>query len=235
MLDLCYFGACINYHTQRKMVEKEAKRNMITQQIRAWEVLDDDTLELINSVPRERFVPNTYKKLAYADTAIPLAHGQVILPPKEVGRIITALDILPTETVLEIGTGSGYLTALLAKQANHVYSIDLFADLTEQAQQVTNQLKLDNITFSTGNAHQGWHENAPYDVIVLTGSVAKLPHTLQKDLNNAGRIFAVIGEGSNMQATLLTKASETGWDKKVLYETFVPSLLEGHEEQTFTF
>lgn len=219
----------------KQMTEKQAKRNMITQQVRAWDVLDDDTLDLISSVPRELFVPNAYKHLAYADTSIPLDHGQAMLPPNEVGRILSALEILPTETVLEIGTGSGYLTALLAKQANHVYSIDLFSDLTEQAKQRMQSLDLINVTLASGDARQGWHEHAPYDVIVITGSMNKLPHELMKDLNKAGRIFAVVGKAPSMQAVLLTKTSESDWEQSILYETSTPRLLEGKEEPTFIF
>ena len=157
------------------MKNAAARDNMVTQQVRAWDVLSRDTLELMLSLSREDFTPKAYKNLSYADMQIPLGDGQVMLTPAEEGKMLQALDILPTETVLEIGTGSGYFTALLAKLANHVYSIDILGQMTELAHSNLGGFNFNNITLETGDASLGWVEHAPYDVIVITGSMPELP------------------------------------------------------------
>ncbi|OGT30082.1 MAG: hypothetical protein A3E87_09620 [Gammaproteobacteria bacterium RIFCSPHIGHO2_12_FULL_35_23] len=217
------------------LYKKQAKRNMITQQIRAWDVLNDDILDLMNSVPREIFIPKGYEHLAYADINTPIGNGQVMLAPKVIGKILAALVIIPTETVLEIGTGSGYLTSLLAKQSNHVYSIEIDPEKKRLAQINLKRLGIENISLMTGDAAKGWSPNAPYDVIITTGSFPKLPTTLQKQLNIGGRIFAIIGSEPNMQALLLTKLAENSWEEKCLFETSAPRLINVNESIPFIF
>jgi len=214
---------------------EEARRNMITQQVRAWGVLDDETLDLLASVPREEFVPSQYRDLAFADMHTPLGHGQVMLPPKEEGRIIQSLKILPTETVLEVGSGSGYLTTLLARQANHVYSIDIMSEMTAMAHAHMGEHDVDNVTLETGDAAKGWPAHGPYDVIVITGSMPALPEQFMNDLNIDGRIFAILGEAPTMQAMLITRIGQKEWQHDVLYETVAPRLQAISETKTFVF
>jgi len=214
---------------------EQARRNMITQQVRAWDVLDDEVLNLLISLPREQFVPAKYQSLAFADTHTPIGHGQFMWAPKEEGKIIQALQVLPTETVLVVGTGSGYLTALLAKLANHVYSVDILSAMTELAEINLAKFNFDNITLHTGDASRGWPEHAPYDVIVITGSVPKLPIEFNKQLNVGGRIFAVEGEAPNMKAMLVTRKNKDEWHSEQLYETQLPRLQNINEPQVFAF
>jgi protein-L-isoaspartate(D-aspartate) O-methyltransferase len=217
------------------MKNAAARDNMVTQQVRAWDVLSRDTLELMLSLSREDFTPKAYKNLSYADMQIPLGDGQVMLTPAEEGKMLQALDILPTETVLEIGTGSGYFTALLAKLANHVYSIDILGQMTELAHSNLGGFNFNNITLETGDASLGWVEHAPYDVIVITGSMPELPKDLAKQLNIDGRIFAILGDEPAMEATLFTKKSKDEWEVESLYETVVPRLVNVKEIEPFIF
>ena len=217
------------------MNKKDAERNMISQQIKAWGVLDREILDLFLSLERENFVPEKYREVAYADLGIPLADGQVMTKPKEAGRILAALDILPTETVLEIGTGSGYLTALLAEQANHLHSVELNADIAEQAKKNLAPLKLGNVSLEVGDAAQGWSQHEPYDVIVITSSLPVLPACLKEQLNIDGRIYAILGNSPSMHATLLTKYAENEWETQRLFETIAPRLNNINETETFTF
>lgn len=212
-----------------------AQQNMLTQQIRAWDVLDDTILNLIASLPRASFIPNPFKNLAYADLQTPIGHNRFALAPKEEGRILQALQLLPTDTVLEIGTGCGYLTALMAKQANHVYSIDTMPEMTELAKQNLNRFDIENVTLETGDASLGWNKHAPYDVIVITGSLAKLPAELFKQLNPKGRLLAILGKAPAMQVTLFTQTEKDVWQKVVLFETVVQRLENTDEPEAFRF
>lgn len=212
-----------------------AQQNMLAQQIRAWDVLDDKILNLLASLPRESFIPTAYKGWAYADMPTPLGHGQTTLAPKEEGKILQALNIHPTETVLEVGTGCGYLTALMAKQANHVYSVDILPEMTELARQHLAHHEIENITLETGDATHGWNKHAPYDVIVMTGSIPTLPTEFCKQLNPGGRILAILGDAPAMQVCLFTFEAKDKWQKKVLFETVTPRLANIKEQPIFTF
>ena len=187
---------------------EQARFNMIEQQIRPWDVLDQRTLDLIASVPRERFVPPDYRKLAFADINIPLAQGQVMMSPKVEARLLQALRLNPNDSVLEIGTGSGYLTALLAKVANHVNSVDIFPEFIQAAEVKLKALNINNVTLQVGDAISGWNTNVNYDVIVLTGSVPVLTSHFQDQLEEGGCLFAIVGEEPIMQAQLITKISQ---------------------------
>lgn len=214
---------------------EKARRNMISQQIRAWDVLDNETLDLLAQTPREQFVPEQYRDLAFADTCTPIGHGQVMLPPKEEGRIIQSLKILPTETVLEVGTGSGYMTALLAKLAHHVYSVDILPEMTAMAHTHIGTLNIDNVTLETGDASESWTKHSPYDLIVITGSLPELSEAFKQSVNIDGRIFAILGDAPAMQATLFTRTDKDTWETDVLYETVVPRLQNVKERKQFNF
>ena len=144
----------------------QARLNMIEQQIRPWEVLDQRVLDLLNTVPREEFVPEAYRMLAYTDMSIPLGDGQVMMPPRVEARIVQALNLQEDETVLEIGTGSGYVTALLASLARQVISVDINPDMIRQASDKLAAHGITNVTLETGDGARGWNAHAPYASLV---------------------------------------------------------------------
>lgn len=220
---------------EQMAVREQARFNMIEQQIRTWEVLDAAVLDLLKQVPREAFVPEQYAGLAFADLEIPLGHGQTMLSPKMEGRILQALEIRPTDKVLEIGTGSGYLTALLAKQARQVYSVELIAELSRQAQKHLQQLGLKNVTLEIGDAARGWPAHAPYDVIVYTGSLPVAPDEVKQSLAIGGRMFVVTGEAPVMEAIMIERVDNENFKRDVLFETCLPTLDNAPQPQRFEF
>jgi protein-L-isoaspartate(D-aspartate) O-methyltransferase len=213
----------------------QARFNMIEQQIRTWEVLDARVLDLLMQVPREAFVPEQYQGLAFADLEIPLGEGELMLAPKMEARILQALALKATDKVLEIGTGSGYLTALLAKQAQHVTSVEINANIAQQAAQRLAQQNISNISLQVGDAATGWAAAAPYDVIVFTGSLPVAPSAAQSQLKVGGRLFAVIGEAPVMQATMIRCIADNSFKRDVLFETCLPSLQHAPQPERFEF
>lgn len=214
---------------------EQARFNMIEQQIRTWEVLDPAVLDLLGRVPREEFVPEKYRKLAFADFNVPLGHEQVMMAPKVEGRVIQTLGIKPGDTVLEVGTGSGYLTALLASQAKHVYSVDIVPEFTAQAWQKLAAQGLSNVTVETGDAAPGWDSHGPYDVIVITGSFPLYPEHYQHSLRTNGRMFVIAGCAHSMEALLVTRVGEADWMRESLFETDIPALINAPQPQPFVF
>ncbi len=212
---------------------EQARFNMIEQQIRPWEVLDQGVLDLLMRVPREDFVPPRYRNLAFADMNIPIGHDQVMMAPKVEARLLQALDVQPDDVVLEVGTGSGYLTALLAHLGRHVYSVEIFEDLSAAAGERLAAHGLDNVTLDTGDAARGWSRHGPYDVIVLTGSVPVLEETWKRDLAPDGRLFAIVGEPPVMNARLVTRVAENEWASEDLFETLLPPLVNAPRPQRF--
>jgi protein-L-isoaspartate(D-aspartate) O-methyltransferase len=213
---------------------EQARFNMIEQQIRTWEVLDPVVLDLLHRVPREDFVPSTYKGLAFADLEIPLGHGQSMLSPKMEARMLQALDLKKTDTVLEVGTGSGYMTALLASLADHVYSVELIQDLSHNAAQKLAAHQITNVTLEVGDGTRNW-DAGRYDVIVLTGSMPVLPEEFQQHLKPGGRLLAIIGEAPAMEAVLVTCVAENVFRRTVLFETVTPALDNAPQAEQFTF
>ncbi len=213
----------------------QARFNMVEQQIRTWEVLDMKVLDLMHKMAREEFVPPKYKNLAYHDLAIPLPHGQEMMHPKIEAHAIQAVDIKPTDVVLEIGTGSGYLTALLAALAAQVYSIEIFPDMLKTAGKMLNGKGITNITLEEGDGVNGWPDHAPYDVIVVTGSVSKLSEGLKQNLNVGGRMFVVVGDAPAMEAKLITRTNEHTWVETSIFETELAPLINASKPQEFIF
>ena len=211
----------------------QARHNMILQQIRPWEVLDQRVLDLLEEMPREQFVPESYRKLAYADIAIPLGHTEVMMPPRLEARMLQALDIQPNETVLEIGTGSGFCTALLAKLARHVFSVEIHPDFTAAAAQRLNAHEIMNVTLETGDAARGWSRCGQVDVIVITGSLPILPEVFEQSLQPGGRLFAVVGDAPAMEAMLITRLSEDEFRRETLFETTLPALRNAEQPDRF--
>lgn len=198
---------------------EKARFNMIEQQIRPAEVLDPTILSVINDTHRDDFVPVAYRNLAYSDTRIPLPHGLHMMTPIMEARMLQALAIKPSDKILEIGSGSAYVTALLAKLGKFVYSLEIHADLALQAKKRLQALALSNVNIINADGSQGWLENAPYDVIAVTGSLPQYSEVFAKQLALGGRAFVVYGSAPTMEASLLTKITATEFDRSVLFET----------------
>ena len=214
---------------------EQARFNMIEQQIRPWDVLDQNVLDLLEQLPRENFVPPAYRELAYADIIIPLEHDQVMMQPKLEARMLQALQIHPTDRILEIGTGSGYVTALLSKSGAQVISIDIFPDFIQAAGKKLGEFGIANVTLETGDAANGWPTDEPYDVIAITGSLPILPPEFQRMLNRGGRMFVVTGESPAMEAVLIRRVGEHEWSRESLFETELPMLKNAPRPSQFVF
>jgi protein-L-isoaspartate(D-aspartate) O-methyltransferase len=214
---------------------EQARYNMIEQQIRPAEVLDQKVLDAIASIPRENFVPPQYRNLAFADIMIPLGHGQVMLTPILEGRMLQALAVRTTDVVLEVGTGSGYTTALLAKLGRRVTSVEINADLLRGAQQNLNVHNFNNITLEIGDASRDWESGAPYDVIAITGSLPLIPDAYKNRLKVGGRMFAIVGDAPVMECLLVTRLGDNEWTQEALLETDVPTLVNAPQPQRFEF
>ena len=214
---------------------ERARFNMVEQQIRPWDVLDTKVLDLLHRVRREDYVPEAYKGLAFADLEIPIGHGEMMLSPKLEARILQELAVNPEDRILEIGTGSGYMTALLASQGAHVYSVDIVDAFHQCAGARLVQQGLRNVTLEIGDAARGWDKHGPYDVIVLTGSVPILSAAFQHSLNPGGRLFAVVGEAPAMDARLITCAAPNAYNTASLFETCVPALRNAPQRARFSF
>lgn len=203
---------------------EQARFNMIEQQIRPWDVLDIDVLALLNVVKREDFVPAAYKNLAFIDTEIPLGGGESMFTPKLEARILQEVAVKKHENVLEIGTGSGYMAALLAHQARHVLSVEIQPQVKALAEKTLAANGVTNVTVTLGDGAQGWSTGAPYDVIVISGALAVLPEAILQQVKVGGRILAIIGEAPIMSAHLITRTSEVAYDTRKVFETRVAPL-----------
>ena len=208
---------------------------MVEQQIRTWEVLDPVVLDLLMRVHREDFVPAAHQALAFADMEIPLGHDECMLSPKIEARLLQELMIKPADSILEIGTGSGYMTALLASLSRHVYSVDIVPEFSRSAAARLSAAGIGNVTLDTGDASRGWDKHGPYDVVVLTGSVPVLPESFQQSLKPGGRLIAIVGEKPVMQAKLLTRAQGGAFATVTLFEICIPPLKNALQPQRFKF
>lgn len=214
---------------------EQARFNMIVQQIRPWEVLDPQVLEAMAHVPREAFVPERYRGLAFADTNIPLGHDQVMMKPNVEGRLLQALAIRAEDSVLEIGTGSGYLTACLARLGRHVTSFEILPELAAAAAASLGELAVDNVTLHTGD---GLHEigtDLRFDVIAVTGSLPLLDRQYFDNLENGGRLFVITGQLPIMEARLITRINANNWISESLFETCIPPLINAPLPESFDF
>jgi len=212
-----------------------ARFNMVEQQIRPAEVLDPRVLDLISEMPREDFVPEEYRNLAYSDINIPIGLNQTLLKPIQEARFLQALNIQPSDKVLEIGTGSGFMAALLAKLAAQVTSVEIIPELAERAKAKLAAHNITNVTVETGDAAQGWDKNAPYDVVVVTGSMLILPESLKNQLSVNGRMCVTIGKAPVMTVYLVTRVGENQWAEEALFETLIPPLQNIQQPDTFVF
>jgi len=213
----------------------QARANMVEQQIRPWEVLDQAVLDLLYAVPREDFVPPAYRTLAFADMEIPIGEGEKMMAPKIEARIVQELALRKHERVLEVGTGSGYLTALLAHRAAHVHSVEIRPALAAFGRGNLARHGADNVTLEAGDAARGWPTRAPYDAIVLTGSTPVLPRTLLDQLAPGGRLLAVVGEAPVMVARLVTCTAPGAFRSVELFDTLLAPLVNAEQSPRFRF
>jgi protein-L-isoaspartate(D-aspartate) O-methyltransferase len=192
-------------------------------------------LGVLSATPRETFVPEQYQALAFSDICIPLAHDQCMMPPKLEGRLLQSLAIGPDDDILEIGTGSGFLTACLARLGRSVHSVDLFEDFTDSARDKLKQAGIDNVTLETADAAAGPGSEKRYDVIAVTGSLPSLQRDFHGLLNQGGRLFVIVGRPPIMQALLITRVGEQEWNQESLFETSIPALINAPQPGDFKF
>lgn len=214
---------------------EQARVTMIESQVRTWEVLDQSVLDLLLVVRREEFVPEKHRALAFADMEIPLGHGEAMLSPKLEARMVQELGIRKTDKVLEVGTGSGYVTALCAKLGGQVVSVERIAEFSQSAARKLAGHDIHNVQLVVGEAPEGWPSAGPYDVILLTGSLPFLPDSLQNQLRSGGRLLAVVGEPPVMTAMLVTRVSGDAFNSVGLFETSIPPLRNIRQPERFVF
>jgi len=214
---------------------EQARFNMIEQQIRPWDVLEMDVLDLLLVVKRENFVPEAHKNLAFVDTTIPLPDGESMLTPKLEARIVQDIGTKKHENVLLVGAGTGYLAALLSHRARHVTAVEISPEMKALAEKNLAANGVSNVTVELGNAAQGWANGAPFDAIVVSGSLPVLPEALLQNVKVGGRILAIIGESPVMSAHLITRTGDNGYDTKKLFETDVKALNGAVAPSHFTF
>jgi protein-L-isoaspartate(D-aspartate) O-methyltransferase len=214
---------------------EQARFNMVEQQIRPWEVLDQEVLDLLFVVKREEFVPPAYRSLAFADLEIPLGHGQSMWAPKIEAKVLQELQVRKSDRVLEIGSGSGHMAALLAARADQVYTVEILPELAQMARANLARAGVNNATVEQGDGARGWSAHAPYDVIVITGSVPVLPEEFLRQLKVGARLFAFVGEAPVMGARLVTCVAEGDYQTVTLFESNVAPLLNAPQPERFVF
>jgi protein-L-isoaspartate(D-aspartate) O-methyltransferase len=218
---------------------EQARTNMVEQQIRTWEVLDQEVLDLLYVVPREEFVREEHRALAFSDLELPIEEGvkggERMWQPKLEARVLQELGLRKSDKVLEIGTGSAYLTALMAHRAGHVHSVELKPALAAFGRGNLERHGIDNVTLELGDAARGWPQHAPYDAIVLTGSTPLLPRAFLEQLAPGGRVFAVVGEAPAMRARLVTCSAPQAWRSTDLFETVIAPLANAERPPRFRF
>ena len=212
---------------------EQARFNMVEQQIRPWNVLDMQVLDLLSKVKREQFVPPESRELAFMDVEIALGHVVSMWKPKLEARALQALRLKPRDRVLEIGSGSGYLTALISQLAEHVTSVEIVPELHAFAEKNLAAHHIDNVTLVQGDAARGW--SGEYDVIVLTGSVPMLPQAFQNNLKPEGRLFAIVGDAPAMHARMITRMASGKFESVTLFETVVAPLQNVQQPERFVF
>ncbi len=214
---------------------EQARYNMVEQQIRPWDVLDQDVLDLLYVVPCEEFVPEAFKVLAFTDMEIPIGEGEKMWAPRLEARVLQELAVKKSDRVLEVGTGSAYLCALLAHRAAHVYSVEIRPALAAFGKANAARHGLDNVTLAVGDGARGYSQWAPYDVIVLTGSTPLVPQSLLDQLAPGGRLFAVTGDAPIMAARIVTCVAPGAYRTAELFETLLTPLVNAAQPSRFKF
>ena len=211
---------------------EEARSQMLGQQIRTWEVLDDRVLGVLGKVPRESFVPDAYRNLAFADLEVPLTHGQQMMMPKIEGRLLQALCLESSDDVLEIGSGTGFLTACLAQLANSVVSVDIHEDFSRNARVKMEPLEIGNVEFRTDDALAMGHQEQ-FDAIAVTGSVPELDDHFIRMLRPGGRLFIMVGREPVMEAQVVTMHQRGEHALKSLFESVITPLVNAERPEPF--
>lgn len=211
-----------------------ARQQMVEQQVRAWDVLDPKVLDVLRRVRREAFVPAGFNALAFADAPIPLGHGEVMLPPKVDGKILQALDIKPTDAVLDVGSGTGFLAACLSRMAARVRSVEVHADLAELASRNLLAAAANNVVVEKADAMQ-LAETGQYDAIAISSSLPVYDPRFEQALKVGGRLFVVVGEAPVMEAWLVTRTADATWSRVALFETSIPALVNARHPSRFVF
>jgi protein-L-isoaspartate(D-aspartate) O-methyltransferase len=222
-------------NTVDHMSYQNARINMVKQQLRTGDVLEESILNLYNLIPRHEFVPEKYTHFAYSDMQIPLGYDQRMLTPLEEAIILQNLDLKGHETVLEIGTGTGFFTALLSKLCKKVISVDYYEQFTLNAARKLHMHHCDNVELVTGDASQGWLEQAPYDVIIFTGALEQLNKTQRLQIVPGGKIFAIEGKYPIMQARIHHLDHQENWHESLIFETEIPLLIDTLRQKEFVF
>lgn len=212
-----------------------AHANMVNQQLRPNEVADARVLAAMSNIPREKFLDPALQGLAYADVQLPIGCGQTLLPPMVEGRMLQALALQPDETVLEIGTGSGYFTALLTRLAAQVITVEYFEELSVEAQDRLQQLDIHNVEFHVGDAARAWSLPERVDAIIMTAAVLTVPDEYLNQLKIGGRLLAVVGKTPAMSVQLIQRISEREWHTKSLFETVIPAMIHAEPIAEFEF
>lgn len=214
---------------------EQARFNMVEQQVRTWEVLDPRVLDVLREVPREDFAPSRYRKLAFADLRVPLGHGQVMMKPLEEGRMLQALALEPGQRVLEIGTGSGFAAACMSALGGEVVTVDIHADLADSAMARLERLGFGGVQCHTGDALGDFVPNQKFDVVVVTASAAIIPDRFKEWIETGGRLFAVHGHSTAMEAVCLHELGPGRWHADSLFETDMPRLIGAEDRPEFKF
>ena len=211
------------------------RRTMIDTQIRTWDVLDPRVLAIVTEVKRELFVPTAYRHLAFADYAMPIAHGEHMWTPKMEARVLQELDLREHHRVLEIGTGTGHMAALMARLSGMVHSVEDRADLSQMAEGHLRVQGIHNVQLHVGDGSCGWAGHAPYDAICVTGSLPVLPEAFKEQLAVGGRLVAIIGKGPAMRAQRISRTQQDVYETAVLFETEVTPLRHAPLHGRFVF
>lgn len=214
---------------------EKARFNMIEQQVRPWDVLDQNVLDLLSVVRREDYAPAHLSRLAFADAEIPLGHGAVMLAPKIEAHAVQALQVKKHERVLEVGAGSGYMAALLAAHAEEVVSLEIMPALVEMARSNLRKAGVVNVRVEEADGREGYAAQAPYDVIMVSASVAEVPAALKAQLKVGGRMFVIVGKEPVMSAQLITRVAEDSYSSITLFETVTAPLTGAVPAQKFVF
>ena len=212
-----------------------ARTNMIKQQLRTGNVLDERILSLYSDIHRDEFVPSSMQSFAYSDMQIPLSHGQCMMTPLEEALLLESLALQGHEVVLEVGTGTGFLTALLSRLCKKVISVDYYPEFTSKARQKLIEHNCNNVQCITGDASNGWLDSAPYDVIVFTGGMISLSEMQRLQLMPGGKIFAIAGKSPTMLGQLHCLDHHGHWDTQIIFETSLPALISNRKQPDFDF
>ena len=234
-----YIRYAVGEFLMSEMDYNQARFNMVEQQVRPWDVLDPRVLNVIGNIPRELFTPEDCKQLAYADTRIPIGEyeGRTshMLKPVIEGRMLQSLAITEDDTVLQIGTGTGYITSCLATLARHVDSVDINPEMTALAEKNLDRLGISNITLSTGDGSSKWEQKRFYDCIAIMGSLPTIPGYYKNALKEGGRMFVITGDAPVMKALLVTRIGKNEWILDELFETCIDPLIHAEKPAEFVF